>query len=443
MKRDIEQDLITWKAKKGRKPLLLRGARQVGKTYVVEKFGREHFSSFVKIDFEKQPEISRCFDTLIPEQIIAALELSVRSRIIPGETLLFFDEIQACPKAIMALRYFKEEMSNLHVIGAGSLLEFALKETDFRMPVGRVQYLFLKPLSFSEYLTSTENDILRERLQNVELSSPPDDVLHRRALQLTREFIALGGMPEVIAHFLQTKSYHDCQQIQASLLNTYRDDFAKYTTHTQYKYLQLLFEKTPGLIAQWFKYTKVDPSVDPRTLRIALEQLSDAGLICPVHATAASGIPLMSKVNRKKFKLLFLDVGLVLRACHLDLQLIMQENLMLINRGAIAEQFVGQELLAYLDRYEPRRIYFWIREKKGSSAEVDYVINVGGDVIPIEVKAGAAKRLLSLQLFMREKRTRVGVCISQAPLSYKDGVLFLPLYMVSELPRLIKNIHEG
>lgn len=442
MKRDIEESLHVWVEKRNRKPLILRGARQVGKTYLVEHVLKNAFSRFVKIDFEQTREAIHCFDTLIPEKIIGRLEVQSGKPIIPGETLLFLDEIQVCPAAIMALRYFKEQMPNLHVIAAGSLLEFALNDANFSMPVGRVEYLFLKPLSFSEFLVATGNELLRDRLATCSLTSPPDDVLHRKALECVREYMILGGMPAVIEEYRTSKSWLNSQHEQSIILNTYRDDFGKYAKDSQLKYLQTLFDKAPGFIGENFQYTKVDSHTDPRQIRMALEKLSYAGLIAQVYAVSASGLPLLHTKNEKKFKLYFLDIGLVNRAMRLDLELLLQEDLMLLNRGSLAEQFVAQELLAYSDRHEPRQLFYWTREKLGSSAEVDFVIQDETMIIPLEVKAGTTGRLRSLHLFIEEKKSPIAIRISQYPLHFQEGILSVPLYLVKEIPRLLNEIYN-
>lgn len=440
MKRDLEESLVAWKDKSNRKPLILRGARQVGKTYLVEQFLKDKFSRFVKIDFEQTGEAAYCFDTLIPEKIVAKLEVQSGKQIIPGETLLFLDEIQVCPAAIMALRYFKEQMPDLHVIAAGSLLEFALNDANFSMPVGRVEYLFLKPLSFNEFLVATGNEVLENRLADCSLKNPPDDLLHRKALECVREYMILGGMPAVIDEYRASKSWLNSQREQSIILNTYRDDFGKYTKDSQLKYLQNLFDKAPGLIGENFQYSKVDSHTDPRQIRMSLEKLSYAGLVYPVYAVSASGLPLLLTKNEKKFKLYFLDIGLVHRAMRLDLEHLLQEDLMLLNRGSLAEQFVAQELLAYSDRHELRPLFYWAREKLGSSAEVDFVIQDGANIIPLEVKAGTTGRLRSLHLFREEKKSSIAIRISQYPLSFQEGILSVPLYLIKEIPRLLQSI---
>ncbi len=440
MKRDIEHELLAWKNSIIKSPLLLRGARQVGKSWIVEKFGKEQFENIVVVNFEQRPETRVCFETLIPEKIISAIELLLNVRIQPGKTLLFLDEIQECPQAIMSLRYFKEQKPDLHMIGAGSLLEFIINEEDFRMPVGRVQFLYLRPLSFYEFLSAFGRENLREHLKGVTINAPPQKVIHDELLRLVREYVALGGMPAVISAFLQTKSLNVTQNVQSDILSTYRRDFGKYAKKTKHDYLNLLFEKAPGLVGEWFKYSKIDQEGHSRDIKLALQQLCQAGLLYQVHHTSASGLPLISTQNEKKFKVLFLDVGLVKRACFLDTALIFQEDIMLINQGMLTEQFVGQELLAYSDCKEIGNLFFWNREKKGSSAQVDFVMTVDSKIIPVEVKSGAGGKLKSLKIFMEEKKSPIGVRVSAAPLELEGRLLSVPFYMIAEIPRLIRDI---
>lgn len=440
MKRELGKYLLAWKNQRQRKPLILRGARQVGKTFLIEHQLKNEFKSFVKIDFEQIKEASYCFDTLIPDQIVRKLEVLSGIPIKAGETLLFLDEIQVCKEAIMSLRYFKEQMPNLHVIAAGSLLEFAINNENFSMPVGRIEYLFLKPLSFTEFLIATGNELIKDRLAKCTFSDPPDDIMHRKCLELVREYMILGGMPAVIQEYKESKSWLHSQKEQSIILNTYRDDFGKYAKDTQLKYLHTLYDKTPGLVGEHFQYTKVDPHADPRQLRVALEKLTYAGLIYPVYSVSASGLPLLLTKNEKKFKLYFLDIGLIHRAMRLDLENLLREDLMLLNRGTLAEQFVAQELLAYSDCHEQQHLSFWMREKKGSSAEVDFVIQEGKWIIPLEVKAGTTGRLRSLHLFIEEKKSPLAIRISQYPLSFQEGILSLPLYLISEIQRLFATI---
>ncbi len=440
MHRAIEPLLKKWKDQIDRMPIILRGARQVGKSFIVEKFGLENFALLLTCNFEFRPELISCFDTLDPVSICAKLEIAFNTRIIPGETLLFLDEIQICPKAIMALRYFKERLPSLHVIAAGSLLEFALHEEQFSFPVGRVQFLYLKPLSFYEYLLSDKREALIEFLNTVSINQPIEPFIHDELSRLLRQYFLIGGMPSVVNRFRETQSFLDCQAVLASLLETYRSDFPKYTTKTQYKHLTTFFEMAPGLISQHFKYTLISPDHRSKDLKIALEQLEWAGLLYRAFATSASGIPLNAHVKENKFKIFFLDLGLVNAADGLDLQTAWKTDLLQINAGALAEQFVGQELLAYGDPHTKGRLFYWEREKKSSMAEVDFVIQAGTHILPIEVKAGTTGTLRSIAQFLDEKDQPFGIRISQHPLSFHNRVLSVPLYLMHQLPRLIGQV---
>lgn len=444
MKRDIEIDLLRWKQQSEHLPILLRGARQVGKSYVVETFGRAHFDNIAIVNFELQPELGRCFETLQPREILQQLTLLIRQKIEPGKTLLFLDEIQDCPNAIRALRYFKEQLPELHVIGAGSLLEFTLNDANFRMPVGRVQSLYLKPLSFKEYLRAVGREDFRQYVEQANLKNPIADSIHQELLKQVRNYMGLGGMPAVLKTYLasekikvgQNYDFNECRMQQTILLSSYRQDFSKYAKHTQIQYVQRVFEKAPGLVGERIKYVNVDPDARAQQIKSALALLESAGLIYPIYSTAASGIPLITLVNEKRFKILFLDIGLMARASQVEAELLL-EDIILINRGAIAEQFVGQELLAYTPSFEEAKLYFWCRDERSSKAEVDFVITVDSKIVPIEVKAGATGRLKSLHLLMDEKKMDIGVRVSQQPLSFDGRILSVPIYMVSEISRLL------
>lgn len=443
MRRDAEQDLLHWKEQANRLPLLLRGARQVGKSYLVEMFGREHFDRLVIINFELQPSLARCFDELEPQAIINAITMLTGQKIESGKTLLFLDEIQECPNAIRALRYFKEKIPALHVIGAGSLLEFTLNSADFRMPVGRVQSLYIKPLSFKEYLTALGYAELREFIETTALDKGIAESIHEKLLTLVKEYMLLGGMPAVVQAYIDTHQFDQVQRMQTVLLNTYQNDFGKYATRSEHRYLRRLFEKIPGFIAQRIKYVQIDPEVRSRELKEALMSLRYAGLIYPVYSTAGSGLPLVSLVNEKKMKLLFLDIGLTVRSMQLEAELLLKENILLVNRGTMAEQFVGQELLVYASRLEEAAVYFWCREERSSQAEIDFLTTVGVNIIPIEVKAGVTGQLKSLHLFMKERGSSVGVRVSQHPLAIDGKILSIPLYMVSEVARLTNDFLQN
>jgi len=440
MRRDIEKELVSWKSQEERYPLIVRGARQVGKSYLVETFGKEHFQNNVVVNFEFQPQLKDCFQSLDPVEIINKLQLLLGVQIKEDSALLFLDEIQECPQAIMSLRYFKEKMPKLAVIAAGSLLEFAMRSPDFKMPVGRIQFLYLEPLSFSEYLDASGNQELRKFLAKVELNVPVDEVIHKKLFELLRIYLIIGGMPAVLNEYLSSKDLMNCQKIQTSLLQTYRSDFGKYAKISQHKYLQKVFDTTPRLVGQRIKYSNIDSDTRSRELKNALNLLVLSGVVKPIYLTKASGLPLGAQINEQKFKLNFLDVGLMQNSCGLQSQLSVEEDFMQINAGAVAEQFVGQELVAYSEKHQQGNLYFWARDKKNSMAEVDYVISVGSSMLPVEVKSGKEGKLKSLRIFIEDKKSKFGIRFSQDKLSYYDKILSIPLYMVGQMPRLVKGL---
>lgn len=437
MKRTIENELLKWKQKEKRAPLIIRGARQVGKSFTIEKFGNEHFKTVVIVNFELQPEFSACFDSLDPTKIISRIELMVEKNLEDETSLLFLDEIQQCPKALLALRYFKEKRPSLHLIAAGSLLEFALNEEKFSFPVGRVEFLYMRPLSFREFLYNLGYHKLLQAIENVDFKNSLDAPIHEHLMKILREYMLLGGMPAVVNKYIESRSYLDAHRLQSALLESYKNDFGKYATKIQFKHLQKFFEKAPFLIGQHFKFVKIDPEIRARELKMALEQLCRTGLIHQVFVTSANGIPLQSEVNEKKFKLIFLDIGLMQNANKIDPNAILNQNVWQINEGALAEQFTGQELLAYGNMYENNPLYFWERESRGSSAQVDYLIQTHSHIVPIEVKAGKDGRLKSLKRFMSEKKSKVGVIFSQSPLEKKEDIINIPFYLISQTQKIL------
>lgn len=439
MERKLFQELLAWKDRPGRMPLLLRGARQVGKTYLVEQLADRYFQDFHSINFELEPEYEQCFESLDPQKIVMSIAGLSGQQIIAGKSLLFLDEIQNCPRAIMALRYFKEKMPELHVIGAGSLLEFTLRSDDFSMPVGRVEYLYLKPLSFREFLKATQHDVLCEAMTTCTIEKPISPAFHEKLLTLARDYTLVGGMPAAVSQYLISHDYAMAHHQQTVILSTYRDDFGKYAKTSDHKYLQKVFSQAPAIAGQQIQYSKIDPEFRSRDLKRAIHELSYAGVISTVYSTAASGLPLSALINEKKFKLLFLDIGLMNRTMRLTVNDLQNKDIIVVNRGAVAEQWVGQELLAYADPKEASEIHYWSRDKRGSKAEVDYVIAIDGSIIPIEVKAGVTGNLKSLHLLMKERGLDLGIRISQQPLGKNKNIVSIPLYLISELKRLISQ----
>lgn len=439
MEREITKHLLDWKdtPSSARYPLMIRGARQIGKTFTIERFGEQNFESVVSINFEESPEFDQCFNSLSPQKIIESIEIITNIDIEPGKTLLFFDEIQKCPRAIMALRYFKEKLPTLHVISAGSLLEFALREEGFSMPVGRVQYLYFKQLSFIEFLFNSKNTKMLDYIRNINLDKEIPEAIHKKGLELVRQYMILGGMPKVLQTYFDNKSYLDGQRIQNILLTTYKDDFSKYAKTSLHKYLDKVYQKTPSLVGSQIKYSHISQDLDSRYLKIAIDDLSSAGVIFPIFSTSCSGLPLNAHENERKFKLLFLDVGLLQRSTKIEATDLLSQDLLLLNQGAIAEQLVGQELLSYQNPFEEKELFYWSRDQRGSSAEVDYIIRHKSEIIPIEVKAGKTGSLRSLHLLLKEKNLNRGLRISSKKLEIKGNILSVPFYLISKIPQLL------
>lgn len=435
-------ELISWKNRKLRSPLILRGARQVGKTSLVRMLAKAEFQNFFEINFEADKEYKACFETLDPQEIILNIEKISNQQITPGKTLLFLDEIQDCVTAISALRYFKERMPDLHVIAAGSLLEFALESKDLKMPVGRIEFLYLYPLSFDEFLLTQEKSIWHDLLSAITLDSANDlQVIHNSLLKSFNDYLIIGGMPAAVREFNDSHSYLNTQRVQSNILLTYEADFAKYAiSKSEESYIQMLYEKIPAFISENFKYSKINPDVQSRSLKSSLSKLIKAQVISQVYATSASGLPLKALINEKKFKILMSDVGLYCTAMSLSKEVLLTKDIIVINKGALTEQVVGQELIANSTPFKPYQLTHWSRDIKSSRSEVDYVIQHGTDIIPIEVKSSSNGRLKSLHIFMQEKKSKLGIKISQAPLSFENNILSLPFYLIKQIDRILEGI---
>jgi len=430
MKRDIYALLQEWKNDNNRRPLLLRGARQVGKTYIVNKFGQKEFDSFITLNFEKNPEYKDIFQSLVPEDIIERIALFTGMRVIPGKTLLFFDEVQDCAAAIMALRYFYEEKQALHIIAAGSLLEFTIKSKDFRMPVGRVQYIYLFPLSFSEFLEALGETALRDHISNPTHLKLIPDALHQKLNEYIKKYFLIGGMPAVVNQYITSHDIIACQRIQRLIIDTYLDDFGKYARKIKHRYLTKIFNAVPTMVGRKFKYSHVDNTIKSRELKEALELLEMAGVVRKIKKTSGAELPLEAGVKEQHFKVLFMDVGLLHAANEIYSDTAQAKDFTTLFHGAVAEQFVGQELLAYQNPYSKPSLYYWARDAKNSSAELDYLFQKNAAIIPIEVKSGSIGRMKSLFMFLDKYNSNCGLKISQARYLEKEKILCLPLYSI-------------
>jgi len=434
MKRDLLANLKKWKTSQIRKPLILRGARQVGKSWLAKEIGKD-FESFVEINFEKNPEIKDFFQgNLNPEYLIDAVSNYFGKDIIPGKTLLFFDEIQMCPKAITALRYFYEEMPELHVISAGSLLEFELRKIS--IPVGRISFLYVYPLSFGEYLTAIGKEKMRSMIIENKFNKLPLP-FHDLLLKEIRNFTLIGGLPEVVKTVIDTKSFENCMEVQEDIIQTYRTDFYKYAKDYQIKYLEKVFNSIPHQVGNKFKYSAVDREIRSKFLGEALDMLEMAGIAYKIHHSSSNGIPLGAEIDFAKFKVLFFDVGLAQRLMRLDYKnSLLDADIFKINNGTIAELFTGTEIISYSNSRSKAELYYWHREARSSNAEIDYVTTINNEITPVEVKSGTTGRMKSLKIFMESKNCSVGIKVSEYPYSFHDYIQSIPFYGIESL---IKN----
>jgi predicted AAA+ superfamily ATPase len=434
IKRHIDSELIRWVKSKNHKPLLLRGARQVGKSSSVRNLAKL-FPHFLEINFEKDADARQIFagGNLSPQRLCSQLSAIYNIPVVPGKTLLFFDEIQSCLPAISSLRFFYEDYPKLHVIAAGSLLEFALEVLP-SFGVGRIRTLFMYPFSFAEFLGACHYDLLLEAIGEGSVENPLHDNLHRKALEHLREFLIVGGMPEIVAIYASCKDLRQCQQALDDLVGSLRNDFAKYKQRIPPLQISTVFDMVSEQIGRKFVFSKSGQAYSHYQLKQALEMLRMAGLIIPVVHTAATGIPLGAQVNPKKQKMLLLDTGILQRVQDLQLSnLLLSNDFNLVNKGNIAELFVGLELLkAYSSNWSPR-LYYWQREKPNSHAEVDYIIQRNEEIIPIEVKSGTSGAMQSLHLFMKEKSIACGIRTSLENFAQYSSIKVIPLYAISSV----------
>ena len=411
----IDNYLKEWALRPTRKPLLLRGARQVGKSTAVRQLGKQ-FENFVEINLEKQPSFISLFQgDLDVKRIVPQLSAMVGKPIIPGKTLLFIDEIQTSAEAIMALRFFKEDMPDLHVIAAGSLLEFAL-ETLPTFGVGRIHSMFVYPMTFDEFLRASDETLLLEVRNSATAEAPLPLPLYEKLVGLFRSYMLVGGMPEVVAKWVATRDYLACQEVQDDIVLTYQDDFPKYRKRVDPTLLRLTLQSVALQIGRKFVYSQVGGGYSAHEVKKALEMLILAGIITPVTQTNANGLPLGSEADPTYRKMLLLDSGLLLRwldmtgdISALTAQILTQNPTDLVNKGALTEMIAGLELLRYRTPNMRHELFYWMRKAKNAQAEVDYLVPYQSTVLPIEIKAGTQGGMKSLWLFMREKKLKNAV----------------------------------
>ncbi len=435
LKRQVDSQLIEWKNSERKKPLLLRGARQIGKTATIRNLAKQ-FDNFVEVNFEENKNVHSIFEgNLSPVGICENLSVVFQTKIKSGSTLLFFDEIQTCIPAIQSLRFFYEKMPNLHLVAAGSLLEFALAEIP-SFGVGRIRSIFMYPLSFNEFLQANKEDALLEAKQKANSLNPLNNALHSKLLQHLRKFIVLGGMPEVIANYIQTGDFNMSLQIIDDLIFSLDDDFAKYKKRASVSLIRNVFNSVVFQGGNKFIYSKVAQNISQKQVKQSLELLIRAGIIAPVTHSSGNGLPLGAEVNTKKQKMLLFDTGIFLRILGLDVsEILIAKDFGMINKGAVAELFVGLELLKYESCYKRTDLYYWHREAKNSNAEVDYLFAKNSEIYPLEVKAGTKGSMQSMNLYLKEKHRKIGIRISAENFSEYKNIQVFPLYAVENISK--------
>lgn len=433
LRRTIDEELLKWKFAEKRKPLILRGARQVGKTSSVKNLA-QHFNYFVEINFDESPSFSMIFQkNLSVFEVCEQLSVLTNTPIVAGETLLFLDEIQSCIPAISMLRYFYEKMPKLHVIAAGSLLEFALADIP-SFGVGRVRSIYMYPLSFTEFLMAQGENLLLEQLNKANVSKPLSEPVHQKIINQNKKFLIIGGMPEAVSIYVNSKDLLEVQRVLNDLLISVQADFAKYKTRVPLARLVEVFNAIAQQVATKFTYSYPNATLNNLQIKEAIELLKMAGLVYAVTHSAANGFPLGAEINPKKTKYLIFDTGIFQRILGLNIaDLLINDDFNAINKGHIAELHVGLELLKAESCYQKTDLYYWQRDAKNSQAEVDYVCQFNNAIVPIEVKAGTKGSMQSLYLFLKEKKLPQGFRISLENFASMEQVNILPIYAIQNL----------
>lgn len=447
MKRFAEKYLSDWFKSARRKPLLIRGARQVGKSTLVRNFCRDHDLDLHELNFErlsiKELEKEKNYSI---DKIIQEIEI-ISERRVAENSLIFFDEIQACPPAIAKLRYFYEERPEIKLVAAGSLLEFVLDDHDFSMPVGRIQYLFLGPMTFSEFLQARDKGFLLDILNGLR-NDYPAPTAHERLSELFKEYIFIGGMPEAIKTFILSGSFLDVAAVHREIIHTYLDDFPKYRERLKTQFLEDALVYAAANPGKKIIYSKIVAGRSQEVKEV-VDSLLKARLITKVTVSNCSGVPLKTGEKANFFKLYFLDVGLAgyLQGIRFtDINPLPFDKL--LGKGFLAEQFVAQHLSGFNGLLEDAQLFYWASDKKNAQSEVDFVLQHNLSIIPVEVKSGKSGTLKSLQIFNEKKNPPLSIRLD---LNYREhfrdqetssarieNLLNLPVYAVETLREVIE-----
>lgn len=440
-----------------RKPLLMRGARQVGKTTLVRMLAERLGLQLVELNMEKPWRFIPTLESLDPLQTIEAIEFELNIDIDPNRSIVFFDEVQVCPAVLPMLRYFYEEAPQYRVIATGSLLEFVLAKPEFSIPVGRIELHHLGPLTFEEFLRALGEEKALAKIENHHLGDDLAEPVHEKLNQLARTYSVVGGMPEAVAVYARTRSFKAVEKVKSEIIDTFRLDFNKYGEKANPRLLRLAFDAIPRLMGKKLIYSHIDAHTRSGDLSEAVEQLRLARIVAKVYNTHANGVPLAAERNERFFKLLGMDTGLLLTQLQLTPSDVVRiEELNLVNRGAVAEQFIGQHLYSMQPAYMEPELHYWAREERSASAEVDFVITDGHRrIVPVEVKAGSTGKLRSLQLMVHEKSLPIALrfcsnlpsVFNEQRKTVKGAVDFrlisLPHYLVQQTARLLREAQES
>jgi len=450
MKRTLLTDLNDWLGKEARKPLIIRGARQVGKTWIVREFARLSDLKLIEINFERSPEQAELFKNTSPAKVIASIERQTGLRVEDKKTLLFLDEIQKAPQAFANLRWFYEERPELAIIATGSLLDFVLRDHEFSMPVGRISYMFMEPMSFKEFLIANNEDIVVRYIESFKTTDMIEEPLHDKLIDYFRDYLLVGGLPSAVQSWLNTHSPVAVSEIHQNLANTYMDDFNKYAGRIPTARLEKIFRSVPRMLGKKFKFANVDNEERSAALKQALDMLCMARICHKVVCSYGHGIPLAAEENTKIFKVVFLDVGLTGAVLGINLMGSKAiEDMTRINEGGLSEQVVGQMLRTLGPSFVDPVLHYYTKEQKGSEAELDYLLQIGPKIVPVEVKSGSTGRLRSLHQFMAERRFSLAIrlCPERPSVASVDiktvkgdraqfKLLSIPFYLASEILRL-------
>lgn len=434
--RDIDKDLSEWKNSREVKPLLLRGVRQCGKTSSIRNLGKS-FGTFIEINFEKNPSFKQLFSSDYDiDRICTEVELKTGKRITDGSTLLFLDEIQECPNAIIALRYFKEIRPALHVVAAGSLLEFALdkKKEQISFPVGRIRSIYMYPLSFCEFLRALGKDGLAGNL--VQKNRLTTEAVHSEYLRLYKDFLVVGGMPEAVREFATSGSFLNCQRIHRDIVDNFENDFRKYSEKIPASEIKEVFQFAFRNIGNQIFLSKSVPEMKAARFKEILNLLSMAGLIHLVKSSTCESIPLGCGNKNISIKILVFDSGAYLTKQGYDATQVLEAvDLESMNKGALVEMQTGLELLKNSEKYQNENLYYW--KRTGSNAEVDYVIQQGTNIIPVEVKSNSTGKMQSMAVYLKSHDAPYGIRISLenfASVSFHNKqIQVVPVYGVNTL----------